>query len=286
MSLPQRVAVVSGAGKGLGRAYALELAARGTAVVVNNRRHDGDEDPSADRVVRKIQTAGGMAVADYGDAENPATGEALLASALEHFGRLDIVIANAGVSEGATFHRQSAEQFARTVDINLMGTVHLLLPTFRHLYAQGSGHVLLSTSAAGLYGEHGLPAYSAAKAGLIGLMYSLAAEGRSHKVRVNAIAPFARTQMTEETLSAAAIHGLDPEEVAGIAAELVAPDCEISGEVIVAGGGRIARAQTKTTDNRDVSASGGAAEALAALCADPVDICHSGAVAMFRHFIA
>jgi NAD(P)-dependent dehydrogenase (short-subunit alcohol dehydrogenase family) len=286
MNDPRRVAIISGAGKGLGRAYALHLASRGVAIVVNNRRHDTDDEASADRVVREIREAGGQAVADYGAAEDPGTGEALLETAVTAFGRLDIVIANAGVSEAATFARQDAAQFARTVDINLMGTAYLLLPTFRHLYAQSRGHVLLSTSAAGLFGEHGLPAYSAAKAGLIGLMRSLALEGRSHGVFVNAIAPFARTQMTDDTLQAASIDGLAPDDVAPVAAALVDTASAITGEVIIAGGGRVARASVHAGAPRVLDATRSPLDELQALIEQSRDNSHDGAVAMFRDFLA
>lgn len=283
---PARVAIVSGAGKGLGRAYALELSARGVAVVVNNRRHADDDEASADRVVREIRARGGRAVADYGAAEDPATGQQLLDLALGEFGRLDVVIANAGVSEAASFARQNVDSFTQTLTINLLGTAYLLLPTFRHLYGQSSGHVLVSTSAAGLFGEHGLPAYSAAKAGLIGLMHSLAIEGRAHGVRVNAIAPFARTQMTRDTLAAAAVEGLAAEDVAPVAAALVAEGSDISGEVIVAGGGRLQRAGALASDVHQLADAAGVDAALASLVAAPLHREYAGAVAMFRDFVA
>ena len=288
MASEKRVVIISGAGKGLGKSYAQYLAARKMAVVVNNRRHAGNAEPSADAVVREIRSAGGDAVAHYGAAEDPQTGESLLALALECYGRLDAVIANAGVSEGATFSKQTPETIEHNITINLLGTAYLLLPTFRHLYQQSAGHILVSTSAAGLFGEHGLPAYSASKAGLIGLMRSLAQEGRSHRVFVNAIAPFARTQMTEETLAAASIPGLDPEEVAPIAARLIATDNEISGEVIIAAAGRIARAAMMCSDTG--IAGGGnddqLDQALADLVSAPVEHEHSGAVAMFKAFMS
>ena len=279
----RRVVIVSGAGKGLGRAYAHCLAQQGAAVVVNNHRHASDAEPSADAVVREIRDAGGRAVAHYGDAGDPASGESLLALALDAFGRLDAVIANAGIAEAATFSRQEPAQFFRTVEINLLGSAYLLLPTFRHLYQQRSGQVLLSTSAAGLYGEHGLPGYSAAKAGLIGLMRSLALEGRSHDVYVNAIAPFAHTQMTADTLQAASVPGLAPEEVAPVAARLVAADCRLSGEVIIAGGGRLARAGVRCSEVVTAAADSIAAD-LDRLASAPLDRGFDGAVAMFRHF--
>ncbi len=287
MSACDRVAIISGAGKGLGRAYAHYLAARGVAVVVNNRRHASDTETSADRVVREITEQGGQAVAHFGAAEDPSTGEELLACALKHFGRLDVVIANAGVSEAASFTRQNPEQFAQTLEINLLGTAYLLLPTFRHLYEQSSGHVLVSTSAAGLYGEHGLPGYSAAKAGVIGLMRSLAIEGRSHNVQVNAIAPFARTQMTDASMSAAAIEGLAPEEVAPVAAALVAKDSRTTGEVIVAAGGRLARASVCSGAVRIADASEKSVNAaLAEVFADGPHDTYPGAVAMFQDFMS
>lgn len=287
MAADKRVVIISGAGKGLGKAYAHYLAERGMAVVVNNRRHASDEEASADAVVREIRSAGGEAVAHYGAAEDPQTGASLLDLALETFGRLDAVIANAGISEGATFCKQTPESIAQNITINLLGTAYLLLPTFRHLYEQRSGHVLLSTSAAGLFGEHGLPAYSASKAGLIGLMQSLALEGRPHEVFVNAIAPFARTQMTEATLEAASVPGLAPEEVAPIAARLIAANSRMGGEVIIAAAGRIARAGVLCSDALTVAGSTDAQldAALAKLVESPLQQEHSGAVAMFASFM-
>lgn len=241
--LAGKVAIVTGAGKGLGRAYALELAARGARLVVNNRRHASDTVPSADAVVAEIVSAGGEAVVDYSDAADPACGEQLLARALQAFSRLDIVIANAGVSEAASFHKQTLEEFRRIVEINLMGTAHLLHPTFAHLYHQRSGAIVVSSSAAGLYGEHGLPAYSASKAAIIGLCHALALEGASHNVRVNTIAPFANTAMTRDSLPPALRESLRPEAVAPVVAWLVADSCTLNGETLVAGGGNIARAR-------------------------------------------
>ncbi|MDA8961753.1 SDR family NAD(P)-dependent oxidoreductase [Congregibacter sp.] len=286
MSGDQRVVIISGAGKGLGRAYAHYLAQRGFAIVVNNRRHAADEEASADAVVREIRAAGGKAVAHHGAAEDPQTGESLLALALASFGRLDAVIANAGVSEGTTFCKQTPESIEKNISINLLGTAYLLLPTFRHLYEQRAGHVLVSTSAAGLFGGHGLPAYSASKAGLIGLMQSLALEGAPHQVFVNAVAPFARTQMTTASLEAAAITGLAPDEVAPIVARLLAPDCKISGEVVVAAAGRVARARMLCGVPRDVGDTDLTIDqVLADLAGSVVALEHPDAVAMFQSFI-
>lgn len=278
--LAGKTAIISGAGKGLGRAYALELAARGARVVVNNRSHSTDTVRSADAVVAEIQAAGGQAVADDTPVEDAACGQRLLEHALDSFGRLDIVIANAGVSEAAAFHKQDIGDFRRVVDINLMGTVHLLHATFSHLYQQRRGAIVVSSSAAGLYGEHGLPAYSASKAAVIGLCQALALEGAAHGVRVNTIAPFATTAMTEASLPEALRNKLSPAAVAPVVAWLSGDHCPLNGEVLVAGGGRLARARTLMTGPSTDTAPAEAWKALGQPSRD-----YSSAVAMFQHFI-
>lgn len=281
--LAGRVAIVTGAGKGLGRAYAHELAARGARVVVNNRAHATDGVRSADAVVGEIAAAGGTAVADYSDAADPDCGEQLLAAALERFGRLDIVIANAGVSEATSFHKQTLQEFRHIVEINLMGTAHLLHPTFAHLYHQRSGAIVVSSSAAGLYGEHGLPAYSASKAGIIGLCHALALEGAPHGVRVNTIAPFATTAMTRESLPPALRESLSPAAVAPVVAWLVSDSCALNGETLVAGGGNIAR--TRPLLSTPVAAGSTPAEVAGAWSSlGAPDRDSPSALAMFRDF--
>ncbi|MFO7551933.1 MAG: SDR family NAD(P)-dependent oxidoreductase [Haliea sp.] len=281
--LAGKVAIVTGAGKGLGRAYAHELAARGARVVINNRAHATDSVRSADAVASEIAAAGGAAVADYSDAADPTCGEQLLAAALEHFGRLDIVIANAGVSEATSFHKQTLQEFRRIVEINLMGTAHLLHPTFAHLYRQRSGAIVVSSSAAGLYGEHGLPAYSASKAGIIGLCHALALEGAPHDVRVNTIAPFATTAMTRESLPPALLERLNPAAVAPVVAWLVSDSCSLNGETLVAGGGNIARARPLLSSP---AATGGTPADITAAWSGlrPPDRDFPSAVAMFMSF--
>ncbi len=284
-TLAGKVAIVTGAGKGLGRAYALDLARRGAQVVVNNRRHSGEAVHSADAVVRDILAQGGRAVADYSDAADPHCGEYLLATALEHYGRLDIVIANAGVSEASSFHKQSLDEFRRIIDINLMGTAWLLHPTFRHLYQQGSGAIVVSSSAAGLHGEHGLPAYSASKAAVIGLCRALALEGAPHGVRVNTIAPFANTAMTRSSLPPGLAGQLPTEAVAPVVAWLVSDGCTLNGEVLVAGGGRLARARNLISAAVESGDSPQAMEAAwTRLAATPPAQDFDSAVALFLDF--
>lgn len=282
------VVVVTGAGKGLGRAYARYLAANGARVVVNNRSHAGEETASADRVVAEIRDAGGEAVADYSEITAAGSGERLLALALDTWGRLDAHIANAGVSEGRSFHKQSPEEFRQNFEVNLYGTVNVLHPLYRHLYRQGGGAVLLSTSVAGLYGEHGLPAYSASKAALIGLTHALAHEGAGHGVRVNAIAPYAATQMTEAHLPESLRRRMSPDKVAPVAAWLVSDACPMNGEIVISGGGRIARARMMETAGRSMAGEGAAAAgaALSALGDAPFDEHAPAAVEHFRRFVA
>lgn len=238
-----KVVAITGAGKGLGRAYALYFATLGAKVVVNNRRHEGEQESSADRVVDEIVNAGGSAVSEYGSVEDPASGDKLLACALEHYGRLDCLIANAGIIENCSFRKQTLEQFREVLEINLMGTVNVVHPIFRHMCEHDGGHIVVSTSSAGLFGEFGLPGYSTAKAAVIGLMRSLSLEGAPKDVWVNAIAPYAATQMTEAHLPDELAVRLDPAKVATVVAWLARST--VSGEVLIAGGDRVARARMK-----------------------------------------
>jgi len=246
-----KVVAITGAGKGLGRAYALHFAALGASVVVNNRRHAGEVESSADRVVGEIASAGGKAVANYSAVEHPEAGGSLLAAALENFGRFDCLIANAGITEGKSFRKQSLQELREVLEVNLMGTINVVHPAFCHLCEQKSGSVVVSTSSAGLFGEFGLPAYSTSKAGLIGLMRSLSLEAAPKNVQVNAIAPYAATQMTEDHLSTEIGAAMDPQRVAPVVEWLASG--AVSGEVLLAGGGKVARARMQTS--RVMSAS-------------------------------
>lgn len=243
----QNAIVITGAGKGLGRAYALHLAKTGANIVVNNRTHEGEEFSSADQTVKEIIADGGNAVAEYSSIEDPDAGKNLLACALGNFGRIDALIANAAVSEHRSFRKQSIEEFRSVVEVNLLGTANVLHPIFQHLCEQTHGSVIICTSVAGLFGEHGLPAYSSSKSALLGLMYSLSKEGHAKGVRVNAVAPYAATQMTKDHLPADLETLFDAEKVAPVVTWLVSDQCIVNGEIIIAGGGRIARAQMMTT---------------------------------------
>jgi len=252
-----KVVAITGAGKGLGRAYALFFAARGASVVVNNRSHEGEKESSADRVVDEIVAAGGKAVAEHSPVEGPGVGDSLLATALKNFGRLDSLVANAGVVENATFRKQSLSELRRNLDINLMGTLNVTHPVFRYMCEQRRGSIVVTISSAGLFGQLGLPAYSTSKAALIGLMRSLSLEGASRNVTVNAISPYGATQMIDGHVTDEAFERLAPQHVAPVVAWLTTGT--VTGEILIAGGGGVARARMKTTatmlatgfDNRD-----------------------------------
>lgn len=289
-SLKEFVVAITGAGKGLGRAYAIKLASLGARVVVNNRTHAGVPS-SAEDTVAFIEGLGGVAVAEHSDVNDPDSGNNMLACALKNFGALHGVIANAGISEGRSFHKQSLAEYRNVVETNLFGTVNLLHPVFRHFYDNDGGSILVSTSVAGLCGEHGLPAYSSAKAGLLGLMYSLNLEGAAKGIRVNAIAPYAATQMTQDHLPDALAEVLTADRVAPVAAWLTSPQCPISGEIIVAGAGRVSRARMMETSSVPLEAGGdpqsqaAVVKAWKHLEAQPLEQSFSGARHHFSSFM-
>lgn len=246
LRLDGRVAIVTGAGHGLGRAHALELARRGARVLVNNRRRDSDREneSSAGRTVAAIRAAGGEARANGDDVVDPQSGARMVAQALEAWGRLDILVCNAGVSQHVPFHRIHADEFRRIFDVNFHGSFHVAHAAYAHMRAAGYGRIVFSTSSAGLHGLHGLTAYSASKAALVGLTRSLAQEGVRCGVRVNAVSPYAHTNMTAEHMPPDLAATLRAEYVSPLVAYFASEGCALNGEVVVAGKGAFRRAAT------------------------------------------
>lgn len=246
-----RVAIVTGAGKGLGQEYAVELAARGAKVIVNNRRQPGelDADTSAQQVVDRIVAAGGAAAANYDAVEAEGAGARMVQQALDVFGRIDVLIANAAISQAASFHKQSIGEFLKIFNVGFFGTLNLLHAGWPLLRAQRYGRVVVTTSSAGRYGNHGLGAYAASKGAIEMLMRSLAAEGASYGICVNAISPYALTQMTSGHLAPEVAACLTPAAVAPMVAWLASEECAANGEVIVAGGGRFRRGFSVETES-------------------------------------
>jgi NAD(P)-dependent dehydrogenase (short-subunit alcohol dehydrogenase family) len=244
--LDERVAIVTGAGNGLGRAYAVHLAARGARVIVNNRRHadDAPGDTSAERTVALIRAAGGTAVPNFEDVRDARSGEHLVAQALDTWGRLDALINNAGVEQHRPFHRLTLAEFADVFEPNFHGTLYATHAAYAHMRQAGYGRLVVSTSSAGLHGLHGLTAYAASKAALIALSRSLAQEGASRNVYCNAVAPYATTKMTAAHVTAQVAAQLRAEYVAPLITYLASEQCTLNGCTIVAGKGGFRRAVT------------------------------------------
>jgi NAD(P)-dependent dehydrogenase (short-subunit alcohol dehydrogenase family) len=245
-----RVAVVTGAGGGLGREYALLLAARGAKVVVNDlgtsRRGEGADLGMAQAVVDEIHAAGGEAVANGDTVATAAGGKAIIDTVLENFGRIDILIHNATINRAGPFRELAFEDFAAVIDVHLHGAFHLAKAAFPLMCDQGYGRIILVSSIAGLYGERNIAAYSSGKGAVIGLANALALEGAEHGVTANCIVPAARTRLAE---------GRDTDDFPPWGPELVAPavgwlaheSCTAAGELFVALAGRMAHAYVAET---------------------------------------
>ncbi|SHI26071.1 SDR family NAD(P)-dependent oxidoreductase [Streptomyces sp. 3214.6] len=239
--LKDRVVIVTGAGKGLGRAFALDLAARGARVIVNNRNRQVDENGlgPADHVVREIQAAGGTAVADHGAVEDPATADRLVATALEHWGRLDGLVTSAAVSGPQMLHSTTPENFANVLAVNVTGTVLVTTAASRVMRQAGHGRIVLIASTAGLYGEPTVSAYAASKGAVIALGRTAAVEGERRGVLTNVVLPYATTQMTAGAMDPTYVDLMSAESVAPLVSSLIDPRSTANGQVIVAAAGSI-----------------------------------------------
>jgi NAD(P)-dependent dehydrogenase (short-subunit alcohol dehydrogenase family) len=237
-----RVAIVTGAGGGLGRSHALELARRGALVVVNDiggSVHGEGHSTAAELVVQEIQAAGGLATANFDTVTTPEGGAAIVECALDTFGRVDILINNAGILRDKAFHHMDAETVDAVLDVHLKGAFNVTIPAFRFMRAQGYGRIVSTTSASGLFGNFGQANYGAAKAGLAGLTKVLCIEGERRNVRANAIAPVAHTRMTENILGDLASR-VGPEYVTPVVVFLASEQCHVNGQLYSVAGGRVA----------------------------------------------
>jgi NAD(P)-dependent dehydrogenase (short-subunit alcohol dehydrogenase family)/acyl dehydratase/putative sterol carrier protein len=246
-----RVAIVTGAGAGLGRIYALELAKRGAKVVVNDLggARDGSGDGSkgpADRVVDEIKALGGKALANYDSVATVEGGEHIVESAMDAFGTVDIVINNAGILRDKSFLKMEPENWQIVMDVHLNGAYNVSRPAFAVMKEKGYGRILMTTSAAGLYGNFGQTNYTAAKMGLVGLMNTLKLEGEKYNIRVNTIAPVATSRLTDDILPPDFLDKLKPELVAPMALYLVSEQCPVSGNIYNVGMGCFNRAAIVT----------------------------------------
>jgi NAD(P)-dependent dehydrogenase (short-subunit alcohol dehydrogenase family) len=252
--LADRVVLVTGGGRGLGRSHALALAARGAAVVVDDTGAELDGtggDPGlAEAVAAEIRAAGGTAAAVAADVATHAGAQAAVDAALEAFGRLDALVANAGFLRDRTFAKMTLTDFDAVLGVHLSGAAYCAKAAWPALLAAGTGRIVFTSSASGLYGQFGQANYAAAKMGLLGLVNVLKQEGARAGVGVNAIAPVAATRMTEPLLPATALPGLAPGLISPLVAHLASAECGESGLVLEVGAGRVARVQVVESDPR------------------------------------
>jgi NAD(P)-dependent dehydrogenase (short-subunit alcohol dehydrogenase family) len=239
-----RVAIITGAGGGLGRSHALTLASRGAQILVNDLGGaldgSGSSGSAAQRVVDEIRASGGIAAPNHDSVSTPEGGQAIVQAALDAFGRVDVLVNNAGFLRDKAFHKMDRTMIDAVIDVHLKGALYVSQPAFALMREQGYGRIVNTSSASGLFGRFGQANYGAAKAGLAGLTRVLALEGAGHGIRVNAIAPVASTRMTENILGDLAAR-VSPESVSPMVAYLAHEECSVNGHFYSVAGGRIAR---------------------------------------------
>ena len=241
-----RVIVVTGAGGGLGREYALTLAREGASVVVNDlggaRDGTGAGSAMADQVVAEITDAGGRAVANYDSVADEAGAESIVKTALDEFGAIHGVVSNAGILRDGTFHKMTFDSWDAVVKVHLYGGYNVIRAAWPHFREQSYGRIVVATSTSGLFGNFGQANYSAAKLGLVGLINTLAQEGAKYNIKSNALAPIAATRMTEDILPPELFQKLTPDYVAPVVGYLCSEEVPDTGSVFIVGGGKVQRA--------------------------------------------
>ena len=269
-----RVAIVTGAGGGLGRLHALALARRGARVVVNDlggaRDGSGASMSAAAAVVAEIVAAGGEAIASGASVTDVEAVNAMVAQAMDAWGRVDVLVNNAGILRDKSFAKMTLDDFRLVVDVHLMGAVHCTQAVWPIMTAQKYGRIVMTTSSSGLYGNFGQANYGAAKMALVGLMQTLAIEGAKHDIRVNCLAPTAATRMTQDLLPPAVLEALRPEAVVPAMLVLAAADAP-TRTILCAGAGSVEAAHITLTPGQWIGLGDEAPERLAAHMAGVTD---------------
>ena len=272
--LDGRVAIVTGAGSGLGRSHALALASRGAKVVVNDLSGPVDRSAStataAQKVVDEIRASGGEALAHAASVTDFAAMQAMVAQAVQAWGRVDILVNNAGILRDKSFTKMEMADFRLVVEVHLMGAVHCCKAVWDIMRAQNYGRIVLTTSSSGLYGNFGQSNYGAAKMALVGLMQTLAIEGAKHDIRVNCLAPTAATRMTEGLMPPEVLAALQPEAVVPALLWLASDDAPTRA-IACAGAGTFAAAHITMTRGLHLGTAADAPEQLAAAWAQVSD---------------
>ncbi len=239
-----KVAIVTGGGNGLGKSHALFLASRGAKVVVNdlggNTDGTGEGKSAAQTVVDEIKAAGGEAVPNFDSVATVESAQAVVQTAIDNYGQLDILVNNAGILRDKSFKNMTTDSYQLVIDVHLMGTVWMCKAAWPIMYEQQQYGRIVNTTSAASFGNFGQTNYSAAKAGITGFSKSLAQEGSKKNIKVNVLAPMARTRMTEDLMGPMA-KNLHPELVTPVVGYFAHEDCAVSGEVFSAGGGRVGR---------------------------------------------
>ncbi|HEY9223262.1 MAG TPA: SDR family NAD(P)-dependent oxidoreductase [Variovorax sp.] len=269
-----RVAIVTGAGGGLGRQHALALAARGARVVVNDlggaRDGSGGSVSAAEAVVAEIRAAGGEAIANGASVTDFSAVQAMVQQAVDAWGRVDVLVNNAGILRDKSFAKMELADFRLVMDVHLMGAVHCSKAVWPFMTDQKYGRIVMTTSSSGLYGNFGQSNYGAAKMALVGLMQTLSLEGAKHDIRVNCLAPTAATRMTEDLMPQAVLDALKPEAVVPAMLVLASQDAP-NRTILCAGAGGFEAAHVTLTQGVFVGLGADAPERLAARLAEVVD---------------